>query len=258
MCNNGHKWKCMRSHDDNGLMLNAAFSPFMNICLCVSEWWYSVTSESPPFPMSRYFNWLNWISVDLLLLSVSKTIESPHDLLHWMRNPKLTAFSRFLFSLLSFFSDDLALKSRFFFIYNTSETEKTQQTQHKINSFGKEQHLIYILWMEHQSQKSSSPVKSSEATTSVIHLTITNKLFKDVDRELSFPKIDNKPPLTLLAEEDSSTSVNELTDSSDGSTPLADTTKMIESDDGDCSRSTILVDTKALNRQKELDERYGG
>lgn len=110
--------------------------------------------------------------------------------------------------------------------------------------------------MEHQSKK-SSPVKSSEATTSVIRLANTDKLFKDVDRPLSFPKIDNKPPLTLLAEDDSPASVNELTDSSDGSTPMADTTKMIESDDADCSR-TILVDTKALNRQKELDERYGG
>lgn len=42
----------------------------------------------------------------------------------------------------------------------------------------------------------------------------------------------------------------------DDSTHMADTTKMIESDE-DCSR-TILVDTKTLNRQKELDERYGG
>lgn len=38
---------------------------------------------------------------------------------------------------------------------------------------------------------------------------------------------------------------------------IADTTKMIEDDSDDCSR-TVLVDTKALNRQKELDERYGG
>lgn len=111
--------------------------------------------------------------------------------------------------------------------------------------------------MEHQSKKSSSSVQASEATTSVIRLAITDKLFKDVDRQLSVPKIDNKPPLTLLAEEDSTTSFNELNDSSDGSEPLADTTKMIESDEADCSR-TILVDTKALNRQKELDERYGG
>lgn len=43
---------------------------------------------------------------------------------------------------------------------------------------------------------------------------------------------------------------------SDDSTIAAETSKMIESD-ADCSR-TILVDTKALNRQKELDERYGG
>lgn len=105
--------------------------------------------------------------------------------------------------------------------------------------------------MEHQSQDSSP-----EATTSVIRLAIADKLFKDVDRQLSFPKIDNKPPLTLLAV-DSPTSANELTDSLDG-LPQADTTKMIESEDtSDCSR-TVLVDTKALNRQKELDERYGG
>lgn len=105
--------------------------------------------------------------------------------------------------------------------------------------------------------KKSSPVRASEATSSVIHLAITDKLFKDVDRQLSVPKIDNQPPLTLLAEDDSISSINDLTDSSDGSAALADTTKMIESDDADCSR-TILVDTKALNRQKELDERYGG
>lgn len=109
--------------------------------------------------------------------------------------------------------------------------------------------------MEHQSQNSTSS-KISEATTSVIRLAITaDKLFKDVDRELSFPKVDNKPPLELLAI-DSPTSIDELSDSSDGFAK-ADTTKMIESDTADCSR-TVLVDTKALNRQKELDERYGG
>lgn len=110
--------------------------------------------------------------------------------------------------------------------------------------------------MEHQTQNSSSS-KASEATTSVIRSTINNadKLFKDVERQLSFPKIDNKPPLTLLAI-DSPTSASDINDSSDG-IPQADTTKMIESDSDDCSR-TILVDTKTLNRQKELDERYGG
>lgn len=110
--------------------------------------------------------------------------------------------------------------------------------------------------MEHQKQNSTSS-KTSEATTSVIRLAINNaeKLFKDVDRQLNFPKIDNKPPLTLLAI-DSPSSSSELNDSSDGM-PQADTTKMIESDSSDCSR-TVLVDTKTLNRQKELDERYGG
>lgn len=111
--------------------------------------------------------------------------------------------------------------------------------------------------MAHQTQNSTLLKQTSEATTSVICLSANNsndKLFKDVDRELSFPKIDNKPPLTLLAV-DSPSSASEMNDSSDVSMQ-ADTTKMIESD-AECSR-TILVDTKALNRQKELDERYGG
>lgn len=108
--------------------------------------------------------------------------------------------------------------------------------------------------MAHQSQSSSSS-RSSEATTSVLRLGINaDKLFKDVERQLSFPKIDNTPPLTLLAI-DSPTSISEIVDSSDDLAD-ADTTKMIDSD-ADCSR-TVLVDTKALNRQKELDERYGG
>lgn len=107
-----------------------------------------------------------------------------------------------------------------------------------------------------QQMQNSTSSKTSEATTSVIRLAINNadKLYKDVDRQLSFPKIDNKPPLELLAI-DSPTSASEMNDSSDGSMH-ADTTKMIDSD-ADCSR-TILVDTKTLNRQKELDERYGG
>lgn len=109
--------------------------------------------------------------------------------------------------------------------------------------------------MANKSQNSTSS-KTSEATTSVIRLAITaDKLFKDVDRKLDFPKIDNKPPLELLAI-DSPASIDEITDSSDGFAH-ADTTKMIEPDGADCSR-TVLVDTKALNRQKELDERYGG
>lgn len=110
--------------------------------------------------------------------------------------------------------------------------------------------------MEQQTQNSTSS-RVSEATTSVIRLAINNadKFFKDVDRQLSFPKIDNKPPLTLLAI-DSPTSSSEINDSLDG-IPQADTTKMIDSDSADCSR-TVLVDTKTLNRQKELDERYGG
>lgn len=105
--------------------------------------------------------------------------------------------------------------------------------------------------MEDQSQ-SSTP----DETTSVIRLAITDKLFKDVDRPLGFPKIDTKPPLTLLAV-DSPTSANELNDSLDD-LPQADTTKMIESDTSSDCPPSVLIDTKALNRQKELDERYGG
>lgn len=111
--------------------------------------------------------------------------------------------------------------------------------------------------MENQSQ-SSSP----DETTSVIRLAITDKLFKDVDRTLDFPKIDTKPPLTLLAV-DSPTSADELNDNSLDDSLHVDTTKIMELDDDDtptleeCPPS-VLVDTKALNRQKELDERYGG
>lgn len=104
-----------------------------------------------------------------------------------------------------------------------------------------------------QRQKSTTP-NESEVPTSVIRVANTEKLFKDVDRSLNISEIDNKPPLTLLAV-DSPSSASEIVDSSDDLTS-ADTTKMIESD-SDCSR-TILVDTKTLNRQKELDERYGG
>lgn len=113
--------------------------------------------------------------------------------------------------------------------------------------------------MEHQSQ-STSP----DDTTSVIRLTISDKLFKDVDRSLGFPKIDIKPPETLLAV-DSPSSSNELNDSLDESPLLIDTTKAMESSDTSPERaqpspppSSVLVDTKALNRQRELDERYGG
>lgn len=108
--------------------------------------------------------------------------------------------------------------------------------------------------MENQSQSSSPDEK-----TSVIRLAIADKLFKDVDRPLAFPTIDTKPPLTLLAV-DSPSSADELNDSLDDSSQ-ADTTKIMELDDesttSDCPPS-VLVDTKALNRQKELDERYGG
>lgn len=109
------------------------------------------------------------------------------------------------------------------------------------------------VWMENQSQ-SSSP----DETTSVIRLAITDKLFKDVDRPLAFPTIDTKPPLTLLAV-DSPTSADELDDSLDDS-PQADTTKIMDTDTSPTSECppSVLVDTKALNRQKELDERYGG
>lgn len=109
------------------------------------------------------------------------------------------------------------------------------------------------IWMEHQSQTTPT-----DDTTSVIRLTITDKLFKDVDRSLSFPQVDTKPPLTLLAV-DSPTSVNELNDSLDELPQMADTTKATGSDTppSECPPS-VLVDTKALNRQKELDERYGG
>lgn len=105
--------------------------------------------------------------------------------------------------------------------------------------------------MENQSESSSS-----DETTSVIRLTITDKLFKDVDRSLGFPIIDTKPPLTLLAV-DSPTSASDLNDSSDDS-PQADTTKIMELDTSPECPPSVLVDTKALNRQKELDERYGG
>lgn len=109
--------------------------------------------------------------------------------------------------------------------------------------------------MAHQSpRRNSTTSRESDEPTSVIRATITDSLFKDVDRSLGFPEIDNTPPLTLLAV-DSPSSADEIIDSSDDLTP-ADTTKMIESE-SDCSRD-ILVDTKALNRQKELDERYGG
>lgn len=108
--------------------------------------------------------------------------------------------------------------------------------------------------MENQSQ-SSSP----DETTSVIRLAIADKLFKDVDRPLAFPTIDTKPPLTLLAV-DSPTSADELDESLDDS-PLAVTTKIMDTDTSpttECPPDGVLVDTKALNRQKELDERYGG
>lgn len=106
--------------------------------------------------------------------------------------------------------------------------------------------------MAHQSL-SSNTSRTSEATSSVLRLEINaDKLFRDVNQQLSFPTIDNTPPLTLLAID---SPVNELADSSDSS-PQADTAKMIDSD-ADCSH-TVLVDTKAFNRQKELDERYGG
>lgn len=105
--------------------------------------------------------------------------------------------------------------------------------------------------MAHQSQSQDSTTSTdSEEPTTITEITnaaITDRLFKDVDRSLSLPEIDNKPPLTLLADD--------TIDSSDDLT-AADTTDMIDSEP-DCSR-TILVDTKALNRQKELDERYGG
>lgn len=108
--------------------------------------------------------------------------------------------------------------------------------------------------MENQSQSSSPDEK-----TSVICLAIADKLFKDVDRPLAFPTIDTKPPLTLLAV-DSPTSADELDNSLDES-PQADTTKIMDTDatspTTECP-SSVLVDTKALNRQKELDERYGG
>lgn len=102
-----------------------------------------------------------------------------------------------------------------------------------------------------QSQNSTTSRGSEEPIPAAERVATTDKLFKDVERSLSFPEIDNKPPLTLLAV-DSPSSAN---DSSDELTS-ADTDKMMESVP-DCSR-TILVDTKALNRQKELDERYGG
>lgn len=79
------------------------------------------------------------------------------------------------------------------------------------------------------------------ATTSVIRLAITTD-----------------PIVNASIPNQNGNSTDETIDDSTNTTTTvaADTTKMIESDT-DCSR-TILVDTKALNRQKELDERYGG
>lgn len=105
--------------------------------------------------------------------------------------------------------------------------------------------------MAHQTRTPNSS-RTSEATSSVLRLEISaDKLFRDVNQQLSFPTIDNTPPLTLLAID---SPVSEIADSSD-CLPQADTAKMIDSDT-DCSQ--VLVDTKAFNRQKELDERYGG
>lgn len=126
---------------------------------------------------------------------------------------------------------------------------------------------------QQQSAKVSSVKTASAATTSVIHLAINDKVIKAVNQQ--------SPPQTILSSDPANqeqavnkkntnkrSQVADTTTStvvkakfganlSDASESIVDTTKMIDSDSDDCSR-TVLVDTKALNRQKELDERYGG
>lgn len=104
--------------------------------------------------------------------------------------------------------------------------------------------------MAQQTQKMTSSSKASTTTTSVIRLINVDKtVIKNGDSQTKCAQQEQNEALAVQPHE------NQIDDSSDGS-KAPDTTKIIEMDT-DCSR-TILVDTKALNRQKELDERYGG
>lgn len=117
--------------------------------------------------------------------------------------------------------------------------------------------------MAQQSMKATTS-RTPVATTSVIRLAATELAVKS-------PAIPEQNDIIIEQNHNGNTKAATLTvttttlidaDTDDGASAtddskyMADTTKMIESDE-DCSR-TILVDTKMLNRQKELDERYGG
>lgn len=105
--------------------------------------------------------------------------------------------------------------------------------------------------MAQQTQKMTSSSKASTTTTSVIRLINVDKsVIKNGDSQTKCAQQEQNEALAVQQPHE-----NQIDDSSDGS-KAPDTTKIIEMDT-DCSR-TILVDTKALNRQKELDERYGG
>lgn len=121
--------------------------------------------------------------------------------------------------------------------------------------------------MAQRSMKATTS-RTPVATTSVIRLAATELAAKSPaipeQREIINEQNHNgnTKKATLMVTATTTTTLTD-TDTDDGasattddSTYMADTTKMIESDE-DCSR-TILVDTKTLNRQKELDERYGG
>lgn len=122
--------------------------------------------------------------------------------------------------------------------------------------------------MAQRSMKATTS-RTPVATTSVIRLAATELAAKSPaipeQNEIRITEQNhngNTKKATLTVKATTTTTLTD-TDTDDGasattddSTYMADTTKMIESDE-DCSR-TILVDTKTLNRQKELDERYGG
>lgn len=117
--------------------------------------------------------------------------------------------------------------------------------------------------MAQQSMKATTS-RTPVATISVIRLAATELVAKSpaipeqndiINEQNHSGNTKRATTTTTLTDADTDDDAN-ATNSTNDSTYMADTTKMIESDE-DCSR-TILVDTKTLNRQKELDERYGG